>query len=312
MKTNQEVYFDSITHTYLMGDKILQGVTTLMRKHGLSTDYSGIPDHILKNAAERGTAVHKAIENYINGKSYEDCLVEAGDHYDFVANALKEYIKLKIPASTAEYLVSDNEMVATSIDIVMTDYSLADVKTTSQLDEESLRWQLSIGKFLFEKQTGIKVPHLYGIHIREKGKKIKVEPIPREEVERLFECEKNGTKYTQPKDVIVAKILQGSELIELIDLEKTYSELDAKLQKAKDERDEFRKRFYDLMKEHGVDKVEGENITITRTASYTKNNFNSKQLQKDDPKLYKKYLTTSNVKGSLRVTLKNKPKKLKS
>ena len=48
MKTNQEVYFDSITHTYLMGDKILQGVTTLMRKHGLSTDYSGIPDHILK------------------------------------------------------------------------------------------------------------------------------------------------------------------------------------------------------------------------------------------------------------------------
>lgn len=219
---------------------------------------------------------------------------------------MKEYIKLKIPASTAEYLVSDNEMVATSIDIVMTDYSLADVKTTSQLDEESLRWQLSIGKFLFEKQTGIKVPHLYGIHIREKGKKIKVEPIPREEVERLFECEKNGTKYTQPKDVIVAKILQGSELIELIDLEKTYSELDAKLQKAKDERDEFRKRFYDLMKEHGVDKVEGENITITRTASYTKNNFNSKQLQKDDPKLYKKYLTTSNVKGSLRVTLKNK------
>ena len=62
-------------------------------------------------------------------------------------------------------------------------------------------------------------------------------------------------------------------------------------------------RFYDLMKEHGVDKVEGENITITRTAIH-KNNFNSKQLQKDDPKLYKKYLTTSNVKGSLRVTLK--------
>ena len=132
--------------------------------------------------------------------------------------------------------------------------------------------------------------------ISERKGKDKSRADPREEVERLFECEKNGTKYTQPKDVIVAKILQGSELIELIDLEKTYSELDAKLQKAKDERDEFRKRFYDLMKEHGVDKVEGENITITRTASYTKNNFNSKQLQKDDPKLYKKYLTTSNVK----------------
>lgn len=47
---NNKVYFDSITHSYVRESdgKYLSGVTGLMRKHGLSTDYLGIPEHILK------------------------------------------------------------------------------------------------------------------------------------------------------------------------------------------------------------------------------------------------------------------------
>ena len=62
---NSHVYFDDITHSYLTNDgEFLIGVTSLMRKHGLSPDYSSIPEDVLQKAAERGSKVHKDIELY--------------------------------------------------------------------------------------------------------------------------------------------------------------------------------------------------------------------------------------------------------
>ena len=104
LRNNTRVFFDPLSHTYLMGDKILTGVTTLMRKHGLSPDYSGIPKATLDKAAEEGTAIHKEIEDYDNGLSVlRTPLIE-----DYIA--LCQQNGLKFLAN--EYLVSDDESVA--------------------------------------------------------------------------------------------------------------------------------------------------------------------------------------------------------
>lgn len=63
--------FKEDTHQYFLVDsktgevvKELISVTTLLRKHGLAPDYSGVPSETLKAKAEYGNLVHSEIEKY--------------------------------------------------------------------------------------------------------------------------------------------------------------------------------------------------------------------------------------------------------
>ena len=157
LKQNKKVFFSDIVHCYLndKGEELI-GVTSLMKKHGLGADYSGIPQDVLERAAERGSRAHRLLEDYDNGKAVEDCPI------------LQSYKSLELQVAASEYLISDNRTVASSIDKVLEDGSLVDVKTTSELHIGALEWQLSIYAYLFERQNkGLKVPHLYALHIRD-------------------------------------------------------------------------------------------------------------------------------------------------
>ena len=63
LKQNKKVFFSDIVHCYLndKGEELI-GVTSLMKKHGLGADYSGIPQDVLERAAERGSRVHRLLE----------------------------------------------------------------------------------------------------------------------------------------------------------------------------------------------------------------------------------------------------------
>ena len=59
-----EVEFDEERHEYKVGGRTLPSVTTLMQP--LSSAYYGdVDEKTLNRAAERGTAIHNAIENYV-------------------------------------------------------------------------------------------------------------------------------------------------------------------------------------------------------------------------------------------------------
>ena len=53
LKQNKKVYFDELTHTYLMGEKELTGVTTMMKIMGVAPDYGDVPKEVLERAAAR-------------------------------------------------------------------------------------------------------------------------------------------------------------------------------------------------------------------------------------------------------------------
>lgn len=188
LPVNTQVTFEPTTHTYLNQDwEELMGVTTLMKKHGLSPSYDGINYGVLQRAAARGSHIHKQIEDYCQINQME------GE----MTTECENFIKLNLDVVGNEYLVSDNVMVATMIDIVLADYCLCDIKTTSTFHHKAVSWQLSICAYLFELQNPtIKAGDLYGIHLRGKiAKLIKVERKDNATIERLFECERKGELF---------------------------------------------------------------------------------------------------------------------
>jgi len=63
-KNFPELAFDEEHHIYRLDGSIIPSVTTLMRPLS-EAHYGGIDPETLERAADRGTAVHQAIENYV-------------------------------------------------------------------------------------------------------------------------------------------------------------------------------------------------------------------------------------------------------
>lgn len=290
LRKNKEVAFNEWLHVYTASDgHTLIGVTELMKRHGLSPDYGGISKDVLEKAAARGTAIHQLLQDYDDGKA----VIEDEN--------LKAYKALGLKVHCSEYLVSDNETVATFIDKVLDDCSLADVKSTSTVHRRPLEWQLSIGAYLFEMQNpGKKVPHLYCIHVRDgKAKLIEVSRIPNEAVERLLECERCGVVYSDnpvPADAALALEEQAVVLAEQLD---QIARLKLAIKETEQASAELQQRLYDYMTENNLDEMACELGTFVRKAPYTKKSLDSARLKKEKPELYEQYLKESEIKGSI-------------
>lgn len=293
------VTFDEDLHIYYTGDgKPLTGVTSLMKKHGLSPDYSMVPPEVLERAAERGTAVHRALQSYDDGDTaVSDATVKAYAK----AMAMKG---LQVVAS--EYLVSDNECVASSIDKVLADGSLADVKTTAEPHYDSVRWQLSIYKHLFEMQNpGLAVPHIYLIHVRNAKVKIEeLEPVDDAEVRRLLDCERDGLPYapeTQENGLIP---LDSSEEARLVKVEGEMANLAAKTAELKAIRDAIYAKLYDSLTKAKVNSLDRGAYKVTVVAPSVREGIDTARLKKELPEVAEKYMKASEVKGGVRVIIK--------
>lgn len=150
------VIFNEVDHTYNYLGSYLSGVTSLLHRTLFADKYNGISAEVLAKAAAYGHNIHEQIELVDTlGVTSETPAVQA---------YLQMKADLNLTTLANEYLVSDEQYIASSIDIVFDDLTLADVKTTSRLDMEYLSWQLSMYAYLFEMQNpGLKVPRLLAI-----------------------------------------------------------------------------------------------------------------------------------------------------
>lgn len=290
LRKNKEVAFNEWLHVYTASDgHTLIGVTELMKRHGLSPDYGGISKDVLEKAAARGTAIHQLLQDYDDGKA----VIEDEN--------LKAYKALGLKVHCSEYLVSDNEIVATFIDKVLDDCSLADVKSTSSVHRRPLEWQLSIGAYLFELQNpGKKVPHLYCIHVRDgKAKLIEVNRIPNEAVQRLLECERCGVVYSDNPVAADAALALEEQAVVLAEQLDQIARLKLAIKETEQASAELQQRLYDYMTENNLDEMACELGTFVRKAPYTKKALDSTRLKKEKPELYEQYLKESEIKGSI-------------
>jgi regulator of replication initiation timing len=71
------------------------------------------------------------------------------------------------------------------------------------------------------------------------------------------------------------------------------------------QRDELKEKMLEVMRENNCDKVDIDGkVLITRVAATTRESLDSKSLKADNPELYAKYVKTSPVKESLKITVR--------
>lgn len=285
------VVFNEEEHTYTLGDKQLHGITGMLSRQLFADKYKDIPEYILRRAAERGTAIHKDCEftdatglepQTTEGKNY----LELRKNFNVIAN---------------EYTVSDNDYFASNIDCVWEKDGkviLADIKTTSRIDEEYLSWQLSIYAYLFELQNPeLKVSGLYGVWLKDDKKQlVTINRRPTEEIIKLMDCEKSGETYLIPQE---ENMLITRSAVDILIEAKQMSEYYTKRYK------DIEQQLLNAMVEHKVKSWDTETLKATYTPASESTTFDTKKFQEEHPELYKQYLKKSTRKETIRITVRN-------
>lgn len=294
-----KVIFIEDSHQYFnaKGEELI-GVTSLMKKHGLSADYDGIPQSVLMKAAERGKDIHKDCEE---GCAFDDYNTPEGKAY---GETLKEQ---GIEIIATEYLVSDEKLVATMLDnLFLKDGKLfvGDIKSTSALHTEPLRWQLSIGKYLFERMNKISVDGLAAFWFNNgKCEFIPIKPIAPEEVEKLFECERKGELYEQPKTDLPEQTVKAIEQVKTI--EQFIVQAEEEIKRLKEQKEQYTAIIQESFLNSGIKSWETDSLKITLVAPTTVKTFDSKKFAEAYPELAANFYKESEKKGYLKITIKN-------
>ena len=169
--------YDDDTHTYLVDGVIVPSVTQVL-KVKFGGMYESVAPEVLKKAGERGTAVHKSIEDYCT-KGIDLGTTEVR-HFRF----LKNYYDLKPVKNEIPIIVCKDDIPVTAgrLDMILDiggDRAVADIKTTSTLNKKYLAYQLNLyrlGVLQCYPALGA-ITKLYGIHIREDKRKLVEIPV---------------------------------------------------------------------------------------------------------------------------------------
>ena len=289
-----KIKFDEQNHKYFLGKKELLSVTTLLKKHGLSTDFSDvmISPAVLEEARDRGNLIHLDWKNYIQ----KGILPSTKEGLQILA--LYKTIGITGRAKS-EYIVHNSE-IAGIVDFSFLQISpseiiayLTDIKSGSQKDITAWSWQLSLYEYL-ENLTYDKLLILHCPKNKDL-EPIEVPRIPREEIERLLECERNCELYkpiqtelaTVSKE-ISAKITLGIQTIKRIEKEI----------------EEFKSAILNEMRDKNIKKFDNGEVSITYIAPTTRESIDIKKLKEKLPEVAEKYKKVSNVKDNIKINIK--------
>ena len=167
-------YFDE-THTYLYDGLMLPSVTQILGVK-YKNDYASVPPAVLDNASKRGTAVHKAIENY-NNSGYDDGS-EAVRNFKFLQ---KQYGFEVLDSELPIVIFKDDMPIACGrLDMTMLmdgETGIADIKTVSALNKEKIAYQLNLYRIGLMQSYGVDAKFLKIIHLRDGIRKVIDSPI---------------------------------------------------------------------------------------------------------------------------------------
>ena len=162
-------YFDD-THTYLYDGLMLPSVTQILGVK-YKNDYASVPPAVLDNASKRGTAVHKAIENF-NVSGYDDGS-EAVRNFKFLQ---KQYGFEVLDSELPIVIFKDDMPIACGrLDMTMLmdgETGIADIKTVSALNKEKIAYQLNLYRIGLMQSYGVDAKFLKIIHLRDGIRKV--------------------------------------------------------------------------------------------------------------------------------------------
>ena len=293
------INFDENTHTYTdEGGKQLISVTTLLKQAGITPNYDYVNQEVLQKAAERGTLVHKEIEDYIK-KGEIGFTTELKEFINYIQRN-----KLKVIASEK---VVYNDVVAGTIDLIVETEQgsiiYVDFKTTSTIHKQGVSWQTSMYKDLDSNQEqDIRFSNatLQVWHFASNGE-LTVKDLPevsKENIYKLYDNVRNGTVYVPTlEENMLTELYNVEEIIAHYENEKAKAEQKAKL---------VREKLMQSMKDKGITKFENDRLTLTYIAPSSREIFDGAKFKKDYPELASQYTKTSTTNEQIRIKLKEK------
>ncbi len=167
----KELTFDDPTHTYRVNGVVIPSVSTIMEPL-TAAKYKGISESTLNNAANKGTSVHNAIENYIKF-GIEDVPSEHRPYFNgflewyniakpqIIASEFRCYHKLMMYGGTLDILSIEDGLL-----------TVTDIKTTYTVYDMTCKVQLE-GYSQILASLGLKVQKKQILHLAgERGWKI--------------------------------------------------------------------------------------------------------------------------------------------
>ena len=286
------VRFVEDTHQYFdENGKELISVTTLLRKHGLAPDYSGVREDVLKAKAERGSLVHKEIETWIKTG-------EVG--FTKELESFIKYVKDNDLYDIHSEVIVHNDIIAGTYDLMFMRNGIcvrADFKTTANINKDLVAWQLSMYDYLDTRPCN----ELEIFHFEDDGslKVVPVERIPHEMLVGLIVAEREGYKYELPTIALPPETIK-----EIREAQFQYAFAEEIKKKAEEVLAKFKDMLIEEMEKNHVKSFENEMIKVTYVAPYTKETLDTTRLKKEHPELAREYTKVSTTKGQVKITLK--------
>ena len=102
------------------------------------------------------------------------------------------------------------------------------------------------------------------------------------------------------------KLIRIEQNIALLspDASSKLAEFERMAKEIKAKQDELKQRILAEMEEHGILKIETDELTITYVAETSRETFDSKTFRKENPDLYDEYVKISTVSASVRMRVK--------
>lgn len=296
-----EIKFDENLHKYTVDGKEVISVTQLLQKHKITPSYDAVDKELLRMASERGTLIHEEVENWIKDRE----LGFTEEAY-YICDYLKDesYYGSEI---ISEQMVA-NDVVAGRFDLLFLDGKkrlvLADIKTGNSKHLYGWTWQLSLYKYLYERMYDKKIEYLKILWAHDEDLTvIPCEYVGDDKIENLLNAEREGR--------LISDVDLGVSEEELEDLTELMQEIEIKeyeLNLMKEKVDKVKKNLYGTMEKEGIKTVDRGKLKITYVAPSTRTSVDSKKLQEKEPEIYKKYVKTTTVAGSIKITLMGEKK----
>ena len=289
-----EIKFNENLHKYTVDGKEVISVTQLLQKHKITPSYDAVDKELLRVASERGTLIHEEVEKWI--ESGESGFTEEAERIcDYLFERADENSKI-----ISEQIVA-NDIVAGRFDVLYTHAKklvLTDIKTGNTKHLYGWTWQLSLYKYLYEKMYGKEINSLEILWANGDLTVIPCEYVGDEKIENLLKAEREGR--------LISDVDLGVSEEELEDLTELMEEIKAKedeLKLMKEKVDKVKEILYGTMEKEGIKTVDRGNLKITYVAPSCRTSVDSKKLEKEEPEIYKKYVKTTTVAGSIKITL---------
>lgn len=299
------VIYNPEPHTYSYNGKPLQGITgTLVnRAYPKEKTYADIDGSVLRHAADRGSACHQAVGNY-----YEIGLSSTG--FEPVVEEAKRLLESQnLTPIRFEYVVTDFEHYASPIDIVCvnekSEICIVDMKFTARLHYEQVELQTSIyQRFFHIVNPKLQAKHLYvlWIHTNDFHEALnsgiyELTPVDDAFLDDLIKADTENTVFDITK-------YYGTVPAEVSKVEEYLAALAADVKRKTDELNQIKDGLCQLMLDNNVKQYDSLHIKLTTVTPKPRLTFDTRAFQKDHPDLYAEYAHQSEVKPSVRLTVK--------